>query len=446
MRILKCTDAASVAAAIDCGARLDYVYMYPPRQAYRPLQNEEAEALVATSLRAAGRLNLYIHVPFCQQICAYCNLYAVASRGESHASYIDAVCRELSARRELVSAPEIRTLYVGGGTPSMLDPELLARLLRHMEDAFGFDLAGVPEVALEVSPDTATPARLAALRDAGFNRINLGVQTADETELAAIGRRYAADTSANALAAAMEAGFANVCVDLIFGLANQSLATWTDSVRFVQSYRPETICAYALTLRPGTGFAKAGYERVPDDQLRKWDVANHLLTSAGYERQTHVRWALPGKGGYLQKQYHWASEPLLGVGAGARSYLAEADVRNGYSLRRRRDALSAYMVATSEGTSPVTDGFVMDDDERARKAVVLGLQDLDVQAFEARFGADPRQMFATELGTLADLKLIQEDGGHVRLTQRGMRHRDVAVQPFFSERVRALVADFAYEE
>jgi oxygen-independent coproporphyrinogen-3 oxidase len=435
--------------AIVNGARCDYVYMYPPRQAYRSfIDRDDLGRLSEESLRRPGPYNLYLHFPFCRQICDYCNLYAVASRNEAlHQRYAAALEREVESLSTVLHGRTARTVYFGGGTPSMLDPQLHARTLAHASSVLGFDLPSVAEVAIEVAPDTATQDRLEALHAAGFNRVNLGVQTAEDDELTHIGRRHGRGVVGDALSTAMSVGFDNVCVDLIFGLPGQTMDSWARSVQFVVERRPETICAYALTLRPNTGFAHRGYTDVEElDQYRKWDHVHETLLAAGYDQQTHVRWALPGRGGYLQKEYHWAGDTLIGLGAGARSYLWEFDARNGYSLRRRRSALEHYLDAVEAGQSPVTDGFVMDHDERMRKAVVLGVNALDTAGFKSRFGVDALDVFADEFGILFDLGLAIECQGVVRLTAKGVRHRDVAVQPFISDRVRALALPFAYAE
>jgi oxygen-independent coproporphyrinogen-3 oxidase len=449
MRLLASTDADAMRAALDHDVRCDYLYMYPPRQAYRPFaEDAPVDALVAASLHDSGPYNLYIHFPFCRQICEYCNLYAVPSRGEAlHHRYVAAVEREIETVAPALQDRVVRTVYFGGGTPSMLDPALLARTLANASSTLGFNVTAVPEVAVEVAPETATHDRLMALRVAGFNRVNLGIQTADDSELRLIGRRHGHAIAGDALSTAMSIGFDNVCADLIFGLPGQTLNSWIRSVQFVIERRPDTICGYALTLRPNTGFDHRGYLEVDgSEQYRKWDILHERLVDAGYEQQTHVRWALPGRGGYLQKQYHWAGETLVGVGAGARSYLPRLDIRNGYSLRRRTVALVQYLDAIEGHRSPVTDGFLMDEDERMRKTIVLGLMRLDRADFIARFDADPREVFTNEFAILFDLGLARDDDGEVRLTTRGVRHRDVAVQPFISDRVRALTGQFAYAE
>jgi len=181
-------------------------------------------------------------------------------------------------------------------------------------------------------------------------------------------------------------------------------------------------------------------------QYRKYDFAQAFLHTAGYEQQTHVRWALPGRGGYLQKEYHWAGEPVLGFGAGARSYLWNIDVRNGYSLRRRRTALEDYIARVEAERTVYTDGFVMDDDERKRKAVILGLNHLDRLHFRATFGMDPVEEFSDEFAVLSELNLVEESDRWLSLTDIGIRHRDVVVQSFVSKRVRRLVQEFDYAE
>lgn len=449
MRLLPNANAEGMREALEAEARCDYMYMYPPRQAYRPFADEqEADASIWASLRRPGPYNLYLHFPFCKQICEYCNLYAVASRNKDlHHQYVEALQGEINMVAPALRGRTPRTVYFGGGTPSMLHPGLLAQALDFVSAQLQFDVSAVPEVAIEVAPDTATTDRLEAIRSAGFNRVNLGIQTAEDAELQMIGRRHDRRVVGEALIAAMGAGFDNVCADLIFGLPGQTIDSWARSVDFVISQRPQTVCAYALTLRPNTGFSRRGYAGVADhDQYQKWDYANEHLVAAGYEQQTHVRWALPGRGGYLQKKYHWAGETLIGLGAGARSYLWGIDTRNGYSLRRRKSALEQYLNDMHTDHRPITDGFKMDEDERMRKALVLGLNILDEAAFRRQFGRDVNEVFSKELPILFELGLCEQRDGVLMLTAKGIRHRDVAIQPFISDRVRNLVSPFAYLE
>lgn len=425
--------------------RCDYVYSYPPRQAYRPLPDKiEPPTILKTSVAADNRANIYVHFPFCRQSCSFCNLYTVPSTDVSmHSTYVELLETEIHLRAQALGKIDVRTLYFGGGTPSMVQPALLNRVLVALERYLDFRLSDVSEVAIEVSPDTATLENLAALHEIGFNRINVGVQGTASHEISSIGRRYSPDTNLEALRAAMGVGFSNVCVDLIYGLPSQSDSDWLSSLQFVAASRPETICAYPLTIRAGTRFGRAMDESDPVNQYRLYDLAHATLSEFGYTQETHVRWSLPG-GGYLQKSNHWAGENLIGLGAGARSYVREADVRNGYSLRPRRAALVEYARRIADAIDPVTDGFVMDPEERMRKSVILGLMHLNTRNFARTHGHDPRDIFPQEFSVLEAEGLLAHRGDVLRLTEAGVRHRDVIVQLFFSQRVSRLVAEYEY--
>src|SRR5258708_15411220 len=170
----------------------DYIYMYPPRQAYYPISRDWLEGLITSSLgrTAAQPLNLYLHFPFCRQICGFCNLYSVVARpGEPFAEYVDVLSREMLRYARLTTGRQIDTIYLGGGTPSILPARVLDRCLSHVENAFGADRSRVAEVAIEVAPDTVDLAKLREFAGIGINRINLGLQTTSDTGLHAIGRR-----------------------------------------------------------------------------------------------------------------------------------------------------------------------------------------------------------------------------------------------------------------
>lgn len=432
---------------ISASARADYVYMYPPRQCYRPLARTVLDPLVETSLGREGPLNLYFHFPFCAQICAFCNLFAVRADAKDDYVYYEALIeKELAYYATLIQGRRVDTVYLGGGTPSMLPPKLFGQIFERLSALGICDVRQVPEVAIEMSPETATRDRLAELHRLGINRVNLGVQSMDDHELHLIGRSYQKDTPLNALDAALSIGFDNVCVDLIYGLLDQTRESWERSVDDVVARGPATVCAYPLTLRPRTGFSARGYTQVSDrEQYARYDYADSALRAAGYKQETHVRWILSG-GGYRQKTNHWAGQDVVGIGAGARGYLWNADYRNGYSVRSRRSALRSWAQRVEESGHGRCDGFVMDQDERARKSLILGLNNLDRQQFEATHHLNIGTTFGNQLTALAKLGLLEDDGERLALTRMGVRFRDVIVQSFFSIRVRNLIAAFSYDE
>lgn len=432
---------------LDDHNRADYVYMYPPRQAYRPLPAAALDRRVADSLARPRPVNLYFHYPFCRQICAFCNLYTTASGStDAHHRYTDALLLEFDAYAPLLAGRPVDTVYLGGGTPSALHPREFRRLFDRLADRDLCDVEAVAEVAMEVAPDTATAEAMRAYRDLGVNRVNLGIQTTDPDELRLVGRRDALDDHLRGLDNAQAAGFANVCVDLIYGLDGQTDVTWQRSLQVVIARRPETVCCYPLTFRPSTGLAARGFTTVDGPTLyRRYDTAHGMLVAAGYEQQTHVRWALPA-GGYRQKANHWACQDIVGVGAGARGYLRDGDYRNGYSVRSRIPALRAWHRRVSDTGHGRDSGFLLNDDERRRRAVILGLGCLDRANYATDHGADPLDHFPDELAALADVGAIAIGADAISLTSLGQRHRDVLVQLLFSQCVRRLVADFDYDE
>lgn len=446
MRILDLNTSDDLAEALRKEEHVDYVYSYPPRQAYRPFTDDPLPA-IRESLATQLPLNLYFHVPFCRQICYYCNLYAVSGSSESRTAYVDALVAELRIRALTAGHRTVDTLYIGGGTPSLLPPQQLGRLIDEASKLFSTSSDRIGEVALEVAPETFDEDYARRIRDFGILRINLGIQALNDAQIRAIGRRHETAVQHNALGVAMEAGFRNVCVDLIYGLPAQDEVSWERGLRDILEYRPQTICCYPLTLRPATGYSARGLTEVQSSYLyRCYDIAVEILSAAGYVQETHVRWVEPGIGGYVQKQNHWNGDDVLGVGAGARSYLRLLDARNGYSVRHRRQPLDDYMDKVRGGQPTWTDGFVMTDDERSRKAAILRLGNLERGIFETQFGADIVEKFPIQIEALQEHGLLSVSADRVSLTDRGQRHRDVAVQMFFSGLVRDLVLSHSYDE
>jgi oxygen-independent coproporphyrinogen III oxidase len=436
-------------AAIAAGEYSDYLYMYPPRQAYRRLGDvSRASGMVQAALHSQADLNLYIHVPFCAQICRFCNLYTTSVHdADIYTQYVDRVCAEARAYASsglLPRSSRWRTLYFGGGTPSALPIELLEKLLVDVRDNLA--VADVEELAIEVSPETVTPQYLRGLRAIGFDRVSMGFQTTSPAEMRLIGRSYQVAKQADIAKLTMDLGFRNLCLDLIFGLPGQDRRSWSESLRSVIAMQPHTICCYQWTSRPNTGFGKMGLQALQGPEMRElYNVACGELREAGYAQETHVRWVRDG-GGYLQKKYHWGLQNLLGLGAGARSYFWDIDLRNGYSLKNRKNALESYLKSEGVGWRTPLEGYEMSDDERRRKAVVLGLHALDRGWFARLFGSDVAAFFPAEIEGLRQRGLIDVSADQISLSEKGMAHRDLVIQLFFSEKARGLAREWDYDE
>ncbi|MGH8545695.1 MAG: coproporphyrinogen-III oxidase family protein [Gammaproteobacteria bacterium] len=449
---LPVTDLAALDRAIADGTRSDYIYMYPPRQAYRTLGAEDDKILrlKTDSLRIGDRVNVYVHIPFCQQICGFCNLYTTASRdSELRSRYVAALRRQIHDLGTLLQGGRtaaIATMYLGGGTPTSLSVADLRLLVESFREACPSS-NGTTEYAIEADPQTVDDSSLRALHEIGFTRISFGFQSRVSSEIRSIGRQTSPDEQAESVERALSAGFTNVCVDLIYGLPGQSPDAWTHSVEACIDLGPQTICCYPLTLRPNTGFGRKGHVGA-DGKLsyRLWETADELLKAAGYVQETHVRWSLNG-GGYLQKQLHWGMENVVGLGAGARSYLCHIDTRYGYSILQRRRVLTEFLSRSEAGLPQPVDGYVMTSEERLRKAVVLGLFNLDVDKAQRLSGSDPLKVFEVEFEGLIGRGLLREaDNRRLALTTTGSKYRDLIVQMFFSPAVRALAESFDYNE
>jgi oxygen-independent coproporphyrinogen-3 oxidase len=428
----------------------DYIYMYPPRQAYRSMDAQSLDTLIRSSLETtiAEPVNLYLHFPFCRQICSFCNLYTAPTngRGDQFAQYVEMLAKDLRWWKPLVAGRRIETIYLGGGTPSLLAAAELDRCLEHLEEQLEFSRDDVNEVALEVAPDSVDAPKLKDFASIGITRVNLGLQTSSDEGLRQIGRRHGYSLARARIEDALCAGFDNICVDLIYGLPQQSLDDWHTTLSRVKELGPPTVCAYPLTLRPNTGFMRRGVTVQGRDQYVKYDLAREVLGSAGYEQETHVRYIVPSKGGYLQKKNHWAGQDVVGLGAGARGYLRYCDYRNGYSIVRRREALEQYKRRIQEGKHAFTEGISLSHDERMRRRVILGLLRLDLDSFTKDFDADVLAVFSDDFAELSRLGLAQVSEGILELTELGRKYRDLIVQRFFSRSVWNRISEFDYQE
>lgn len=425
----------------------DYIYAYPPRQSYGPINNNSLDSLINSSLERSSSINLYFHIPHCRQLCSYCNLFATQGSEYPISSYIALLVRELNilyANR--LKDKKISTIYIGGGTPSIAPAQSIGDLLQSVETLFCSSLEDIPEVAIEIDPQTVNIHKLRDFRRVGINRINLGVQTLNPDELSGINRLRLNNSLIDVIADALSVGFDNVCVDLIYGLRGQTENSWRHSVATIARIAPHTICIYPLTLRTKTIYAATGYQDVSDaEQISKMRIAHEILLNNGYRRETHVRYIKDG-GGYQQKKNHWSLENILGVGAGARSYLWEGDFRNGYSTRNRKSVVTTYANKIANHLFPADSGFLMSSIERMRKAIILGLHDFDRAWYKSLFGVDVTVDFMEEFSVLEELGLVFVSPERIWLTDDGYFARDSIVQAFFSDSVIERVSSYSYKE
>lgn len=373
---------------------------------------------------------LYIHIPFCRQKCFYCDFPSFAGRERYEADYTDALCRELAVQgvlyREKWGSP--RTIYMGGGTPSLLPIGLLAKILQAIADVFGD--AADREFTVECNPGTVDAAKLRALRAGGVNRLSFGVQTFDDTLLKKIGRIHTGAQAREAMALARTAGFQNVSMDLIYGLPGESLAELERDLEAMVALEPEHISIYGLQLEEGTAFAKMqemGRLMLPDDDTveRMYDTMTAFLSAHGYARYEISNFAKPGFESRHNLSY-WQDVPYLGVGAAAHSYL------EGQRYENVRE-IPAYIEGIRTGKGVRRQEETMTREIAMEEFAFLALRTargIDRARFERRFGVPLEAVYADAIAKLKRQGLLEADEAGVHLTPLGMKYGNMAFEEF----------------
>ena len=362
---------------------------------------------------------IYVHIPFCQAKCSYCAFVSQVGNEKSQQEYVAALCREITAAGGDFSALSVDSLFFGGGTPTVLSTDALALILQTIRG--NFRLSDDAEISIEANPGTVTAESLAALRRQGFNRLSLGVQSFDDRVLAAIGRVHRAEEAESAFRLARQAGFANIGLDLIYGLPQQTLTNWQATLERAIALNPDHLSAYGLKLEDGTPLAAAvagGSLPLPseEDEEAMYDVLNEFLPLHGFERYEIANYAKPGQKCRHNRKY-WRSLPFRGFGLAAHSF-------DGAQRFANTADLGEYIERSQAGLGVETVRESLDE------AVVIGeyvftalrlTEGMRFDEFQQRFGQDFRQLFAEPLARLNKMGLLEKTEQAVFLTPRGMK-------------------------
>ncbi|MBR3895259.1 MAG: radical SAM family heme chaperone HemW [Clostridia bacterium] len=327
------------------------------------------------------KLGLYVHIPFCRSKCLYCDFCSFPNRAESDfTAYVDALCRDLRTTAARCTAHTVETVYFGGGTPTLLPPTLLNRILSEIFACYR--VSPDAEITLECNPATATKQAFSELREAGFNRISIGLQSADERELRALGRLHSFADFERTFREAREAGFSNISADVMLGIPHQTKESHLQTLAALAALAPEHISAYGLTVESDTPFGKMGDRLVlPDEETSRemYFEGAQLLEKLGYRQYEISNFAKTGYESRHNLKY-WNCEEYLGFGPAAYSDFG------GTRFGNSRD-LSAYL----EGKSILAESESPSLGERAEEYIMLRLrlaEGVDCQAFANRFGFD----------------------------------------------------------
>ena len=363
-------------------------------------------------------LGIYIQVPFCQTKCTYCNFHTGVVSPHRYQPYAEAVCREIAA--ETTSGATVDTVYFGGGTPSLLDPSALARILDALRRTYKTDFR---EVTLEADPETITLEKSVSWIEAGFNRISLGSQSFDDRELRAAGRMHRRSDTFQAASFLRDAGFRNISMDLIAGLSHQTQETWRSSLDQLIGIRPEHVSIYMLEIDEGsrlgreflTGGARYSAAFIPgDDEIAEfYEIARSRLFTAGYGHYEISNWALPGMESKHNLKY-WRREPYIGFGAGAHSFNGSERWANNHDASRYTECIEKG-VSPREQIEPVTPDQAFDEE------FFLGLRQLkgvDIAGINRKYEQNLPVRVAkirSRISRLCSQGLLEAEGRQVRL-------------------------------
>lgn len=388
-------------------------------------------------------LEIYVHIPFCVRKCAYCDFLSFPASEQTHRAYTDALLREIS-RFEEPGRYEVVSVYFGGGTPSLPDPELTVSVLDLIRKRFC--VREDAEITIECNPGTLTDEKLDLFFRTGFNRLSIGLQSADNSLLSGLGRIHTWEKFREEYAAARAAGFSNISVDLMYGLPGQTCEVWRQTIKQVLSLPndgcssdrpqgPEHISAYSLIIEEGTPFwdryhedslAKARGDRtlfLPDeqseDQMQK-DL-EQLLRQAGMHRYEISNYALPGRESRHNTGY-WIRREYAGFGLGASGLIGSRRFRNTADL--------AEYISQEQPAREVT---LLSRENEIEETMFLGLrmmEGVDLKRFEERFGVRAENLYKEVTETLTSQGLLETGEGHLRLTDRGIEVSNLVMAEF----------------
>ncbi|HIK06779.1 MAG TPA: STM4012 family radical SAM protein [Trichormus sp. M33_DOE_039] len=428
-----------------------YVYSYPHKTAYRPL-NPPINLTELWTQQDKQALFLYIHIPFCEMRCGFCNLFTTVTHNEDFVTqYIRTMQRQAQRVKTALGEASFARFALGGGTPTQLPVHHLETILNIAEETMGANLQQIP-VSVEMSPETAHKDKLQLLRDRGVDRASIGVQSFIASEVLATQRRQTTPQVEAALTRMRAAGFPTINIDLIYGLPSQTVETWLKSILAALKFQPEEIYLYPLYVRPLTGLGCSDKEW-DDNRISCYREGRSLLLSEGYTqvsmrmfRRREIKQEINSLVSPSSPIYCCQSDGMLGLGCGARSYTETLHYSNEYAVGSQeiRDILQAYMQTPDETFDYATYGFQLNIEEQRCRYILLSLlsdEGINFIAYQQRFQSDIYYDFP-ELIQLIDLELATPAEQKLTLTAKGMELSDSIGAWLFSEQVNQLIQTY----
>ena len=376
-------------------------------------------------------IGLYIHIPFCETKCPYCDFNTYSKLEILIPNYITALINEIKAWGDYLGNPGVDSIFFGGGTPSYLPQGDINRILSAVSESF--NIAYNAELTLEANPGDLTHDNLSSLLDSGINRLSIGFQSLEDPLLGILGRRHSSEVAIEAYVNARDIGYENISVDLMYGISYQTMDDWRNTLSRLLSVAtlPEHISLYCLTLEGGTPMeiqVSNGKMPKPDDDLAAdmYLLAEHMLHDAGYNHYEISNWSRLGKESRHNMKY-WLNMPYLGVGPGAHSYLNGVRFSNVKSPREYVSRLTTQKLLTVpkeqiDYVSVVDQSEYIGNDLEMAETMMLGLRlmmGIRKQEFLDRFNVSFMDVYGAQIKDLESIGLLDYSGEYIRLTDRG---------------------------
>lgn len=368
------------------------------------------------------KLELYLHIPFCESKCKYCDFLSASADSSVHKAYVDKLVEEIRAQGSNYKGYQVNTIFIGGGTPSILSGVWVSNLMSAIYESFVVEASA--EATIECNPGTLDAEKLSYFKQSGINRISLGLQSAIDEELERLGRIHTYDKFLESYQLVREAGFHNVNIDLMSGLPSQTLESWKTTLKNVVRLKPEHISAYSLIIEEGTEFARIynteeGKKLLPSEaaERKMYKMTADFLQKFGYERYEISNYAKPGFQSIHNTGY-WTGAEYLGMGLGASSYVfkrrfhVERDIRKYMAIDFENDITPLYQEVQE---------LTLEDE--MSEFMFLGLRmmrGVSGEEFLSRFDYNIYNVFGEAIQRNKDLGLLINDGSHIRLTARGI--------------------------
>ncbi|NCO66369.1 MAG: coproporphyrinogen III oxidase [Candidatus Aquicultor secundus] len=361
---------------------------------------------------------IYVHIPFCKQKCKYCDFNSYAGLAAFHQPYVNALLTEIASQADCYGAfGTVGSIYIGGGTPTLLEPSYIASIITSLKGRFA--ITPDAEISIEANPETVTYEKLAVLRESGVNRLSIGFQSLDDDLLTLLGRKHSAQQAVDAFNAARRAGFDNINIDLIFGVPGQMLANWALNFEQAAALEPEHLSCYGLTVEPGTALEceiTTGALAMPDEDMQADMFAYTMesLEESGYGHYEISNYAKPGKE-CRHNLVYWDNRDYIGFGAGAHSRIGNKRFAN--------TAKPTDYIETAGTDLFKPEEIELSIDDEMSEMLFLGfrkMEGVNLEAFASRFGCSVQDIYGAQIEGLLDDGLIESKNGLLRLTPRGI--------------------------